>query len=107
MVVGTFELINFAYRTGSYRKTFRRGFDLSLPQWNPYVLSSSFLFSMEKFSYFIVVPIKLASHNVKVLLKNLFNKNDCLVLDDCGVTDGNFLCDSHGNAHNLGAVVKV
>lgn len=62
---------------------------------------------MEKFSYFIVVPIKLASHNVKVLLKNLFNKNDCLVLDDCGVIDGNFLCDSHGNAHNLGAVVKV
>ncbi|MCP9261334.1 hypothetical protein DINM_004709 [Dirofilaria immitis] len=52
-------------RTGSHRKTFRRGFDLSLPLWNPYALSSSFLSPIEKFSYFIVVPIKFASHNVK------------------------------------------
>ncbi|KAM3719795.1 Exostosin-2 [Dirofilaria immitis] len=93
-------------RTGSHRKTFRRGFDLSLPLWNPYALSSSFLSPIEKFSYFIVVPIKFASHNVKVLLKNLFNKNDCLVLDNCGVLDGKFLCDSHGNAHNLDATIK-
>ncbi|VIO93201.1 Exostosin family protein [Brugia malayi] len=93
-------------RTGSRRKTFRRGFDLSLPLWNPYVSPSSFLSSLEKFSYFIVVPIKFASHNVKVLLKNLFNENDCLVLDECDVTDGNFLCDSRGDAHNLGTIVK-
>ncbi|KAL3993959.1 Glycosyl transferase 64 domain family protein [Acanthocheilonema viteae] len=93
-------------RTGSHRKNFRRGFDLSLPLWNPYILSSSFLASVEKFSYFIVVPIKFASHNVKVLFKNLFNRNDCLVLDNCDVIDGNFLCDSHGNAHDLDAVIK-
>ncbi|VDP15039.1 unnamed protein product [Onchocerca flexuosa] len=93
-------------RAGSHRRTFRRGFDLSLPLWNPYALSSSFSSSVEKFLYFIVVPIKFASHSVKILLKNLFNKNDCLVLDSCNVTDGNFLCDSHENAHNLNAVVK-
>uniref|UniRef100_A0A8R1XM52 Exostosin GT47 domain-containing protein n=1 Tax=Onchocerca volvulus TaxID=6282 RepID=A0A8R1XM52_ONCVO len=93
-------------RTGSHRRTFRRGFDLSLPLWNPYALSSSFSSSMEKFSYFIVVPINFASHSVKILLKNLFNKNDCLILDSCNVTDGNFLCDIHENPHNLDAVVK-
>uniref|UniRef100_A0A1I7VFN5 Exostosin family protein n=1 Tax=Loa loa TaxID=7209 RepID=A0A1I7VFN5_LOALO len=93
-------------RAGSHRKTFRRGFDLSLPLWNPYSLPSSFLSSVEKFSYFIVVPIKFASHNVKVLLKSLFNKNDCLVLDSCDVIDGNSLCDIRGNAHSLGEVVK-
>lgn len=96
-----------AYRAGSHRKTFRRGFDLSLPLWNPYALSSSFLSSVEKFSYFIIVPIKFASHNVKMLLRNLFNKNDCLVLDACDVVNGNFLCDSHGNTHHLDTIIKV
>uniref|UniRef100_A0A0R3RHE5 Exostosin-2 n=1 Tax=Elaeophora elaphi TaxID=1147741 RepID=A0A0R3RHE5_9BILA len=93
-------------RTDSHRKTFRRGFDLSLPLWNPYALSSSFFSSAEKFSYFIVVPIKFASHNVKILLKNLLNKDDCLVLDDCDIIHGNLLCDSRGNAYNLDTVVK-
>uniref|UniRef100_A0A915PJB3 Exostosin GT47 domain-containing protein n=1 Tax=Setaria digitata TaxID=48799 RepID=A0A915PJB3_9BILA len=93
-------------RTGSHLKTFRRGFDLSLPLWNPYTSPSSFLPSAKEFSYFIVVSVKFASHNIKVLLKNLFAKNDCLVLDDCNPMDGNFLCDGHGIAHNLVTTVK-
>lgn len=78
-----------------------------MPVWDPYALSSSCLSSAMKISHFIVVPLKFASHNVKVVLKNLFNKSDCLVLDDCNSVDGNFLCDSCGNAHNLNAVIKV
>lgn len=97
-----------AFRSESHRPTFRRGFDISLPLWNPHVLPSSFVISMDGFAYFLVVPIKSASHNVKMLLKSLFNSGDCLVLDYCDdENEENYLCDSHGVVHNTNMAVKL
>ncbi|VDM95067.1 unnamed protein product [Thelazia callipaeda] len=92
-------------RTGLHLANFRRGFDVSLPLWNPYILTSS-LIPTQQFANFMVVPIKSASHTVKTLLRNFFGK-DCLVLDDCNVFMANFLCDIHGISYNVDETIKV
>ncbi|VDN23432.1 unnamed protein product [Gongylonema pulchrum] len=60
----------------------------------------------EEFLFFIVVPIKSAiSHNVKMLLKSVFNCADCLVIDDC--VDNNVdNCNSHITDHDLDAIIQ-